>query len=262
MKTLFNYLKTIEDKLSKTNINTILFTIFMCSICFNIIEEIRNPNPKKVMSVEEPKLIVPKPNDAIEDNVEDLSKVRIPEAKVTPQKGEFRNSLTKDEDDKIANFINSYEGLAKEISKDYNIPVSLILAQGILESDFGQSELAKKSNNCFGIKKKNEKLTEKEKSLIVGYVTHMTSEYRNGKKVKEKHYFCKYKTPEDSFLHYAEFIDKRRKSHPSYKHLTKLKSDNWKGWVKAMKATGYSTNDKYSSYLINVIEDYKLYRYD
>jgi LysM repeat protein len=123
----------------------------------------------------------------------------------------------------------------------HKIPASITLAQGILESGSGNSMLAVKGNNHFGIK------------------CHSTW---TGKKIykdddKKDECFRKYESAGESFNDHADFLQKKR-----YAPLFELKITDYKGWAKGLKKAGYATNPKYPSLLINLIEKYELYKYD
>ena len=139
-------------------------------------------------------------------------------------------------------YIDIYKEIAIDKMLTYKIPASITLAQGILESGSGRSELSKKSNNHFGIKCHKD---------------------WNGKKVrydddKKRECFRKYDEPEGSFNDHSLFLTSRNR----YASLFELKPNNYKGWAKGLKKAGYATDRKYSHKLINLIEDYHLYDYD
>ncbi len=139
-------------------------------------------------------------------------------------------------------YIEKYKDIAIEQMKKYNIPASITLAQGILESGNGNSRLATKGNNHFGIKcHKNWK----------------------GKKIyarddKKRECFRKYKNPERSFLDHSFFLTERQR----YSHLFKYDITDYKLWAKGLKKAGYATNNNYPKLLIKIIEENELYKYD
>ncbi len=139
-------------------------------------------------------------------------------------------------------YIDNYKDIAVRKMMEYKIPASITLAQGVLESGNGRSELTRKANNHFGIK------------CHKGW---------NGKKVHhdddEKHEcFRKYNHPEESFDDHSMFLTSRSR----YAALFELDSDDYKAWAKGLKNAGYATDRKYPDKLIKIIEDYKLYQYD
>lgn len=139
-------------------------------------------------------------------------------------------------------YIKQYSGIAIQHQKKYRIPASITLAQGLLESGAGQSELARKSNNHFGIK--------------------CHSDWRGGRVYHDDDLrgecFRKYKTPEQSYEDHARFLVER----PRYASLFKLHPTDYKGWAKGLQKCGYATDRAYANRLIKLIEDYDLYRYD
>lgn len=139
-------------------------------------------------------------------------------------------------------YIDKYKNIAIRKMIEYEIPASITLAQGILESGNGRSELAQKSNNHFGIK------------CHKGW---------KGKKVyhdddRRHECFRKYNNPEGSFDDHSLFLTTRGR----YEFLFDLRKDNYKAWAKGLKKAGYATDRKYPSKLIDFIETYHLHHYD
>lgn len=139
-------------------------------------------------------------------------------------------------------YIKKYRELAVEEMKKYHIPASITLAQGLLESGAGQSTLARKSNNHFGIK--------------------CGSDWR-GKTVSHDddargECFRAYKHPKQSYEDHSKFLAGR----PRYASLFKLKITDYKGWARGLKKAGYATNPRYADQLIGIIELYDLDKYD
>lgn len=139
-------------------------------------------------------------------------------------------------------YIKKYRDIAVEEMKKYHIPASITLAQGLLESGAGQSTLARKSNNHFGIKCGSD---WKGKS-----VRHDDDE-RN-------ECFRAYKHPKQSYEDHSKFLVSR----PRYASLFKLKITDYKGWARGLKKAGYATNPRYAEQLIGIIELYDLDQYD
>ena len=139
-------------------------------------------------------------------------------------------------------YIKKYAPLAVLEMHKYDIPASITLAQGILESGNGRSQLASKSNNHFGIK------------CHVGW---------KGQKVyhdddEKGECFRKYKFVETSYKDHSEFLSGRRR----YANLFKLRKSDYKGWAKGLKKAGYATDKKYPKKIIKIIETYNLYEFD
>lgn len=134
-------------------------------------------------------------------------------------------------------YIKKYQDVAVKQMKAYNIPASIILAQGLLESGAGQSELAKKSNNHFGIKRGTD-----WKGKTVKH-----DDDRKGEQ------FRVYKSVEDSYDDHSQFLLKER-----YQRLFRLSILDYKGWARGLKACGYATDPHYADKLITIIETYRL----
>ena len=148
----------------------------------------------------------------------------------------FSQKMTREE------YIEKFKNIAIEKMYEYKIPASITLAQGILESGSGNSRLARKANNHFGIK--------------------CHSDWK-GKTLREdddarRECFRKYKSAEDSYRDHSLFLTTRGR----YSDLFKLEITDYKGWAYGLKKAGYATNPKYPQLLIKIIEDYNLHVLD
>lgn len=141
-------------------------------------------------------------------------------------------------DKNAEHYIKKYSHIAIGNMKEFGIPASVTMAQGLLESGFGLSELAKKSNNHFGIKCKKEWTGEKV--------------YHDDDEAQEC--FRKYSCVEDSYTDHAVFLSSSKR----YANLFMLPRGDYKAWAKGLKAAGYATNPKYPTLLIGMIELYEL----
>ena len=139
-------------------------------------------------------------------------------------------------------YINQYKDIAIRHMNKYGIPASIILAQACLESGNGKSTLAIKGKNHFGIKCHNNWKGDKI--------------FHNDDAPNEC--FRKYKLDEDSFVDHANHLKTQRR----YAFLFDLDIRDYKKWANGLKAAGYATNPNYAKELINIIEDYQLYKYD
>jgi LysM repeat protein len=138
-------------------------------------------------------------------------------------------------------YIDQYKDVAIEQMKRYGIPASITIAQGIFESGAGQSELAVKANNHFGIKCNG----------WSGRKSYHDDDERG-------ECFRAYDNAYESFEDHSKFLSSRQR----YSSLFNLKKDDYKGWARGLKAAGYATNPKYADRLIEIIQLYKLYQYD
>ena len=139
-------------------------------------------------------------------------------------------------------YVQKYYKLALEEMHVFGIPASITLAQGILESGIGASELALKSNNHFGIK---------------------CHKNWNGKKVyhdddEAQECFRKYRKVSDSYRDHSEFLKNRER----YAFLFDLKTSDYKSWALGLKKAGYATLPTYADKLIKLIENLNLSVYD
>ena len=145
-------------------------------------------------------------------------------------------------DDQINLYIKKYAPAATKNMRFYKIPASITLAQGILESGHGQSTLAKKANNPFGIKCHK---GWKGKSIL------------HDDDAKDE-CFRSYKNPLRSYKDHSLFLVERDR----YSSLFKLNRKDYKSWAIGLKAAGYATDPKYADKLISLIERFKLNRFD
>jgi LysM repeat protein len=139
-------------------------------------------------------------------------------------------------------YIRKFHKMAIAEMHSYSIPASITLAQGILESGNGNSELALKSKNHFGIK------------CHKGWTGKKT--YHDDD--EEQECFRRYKKVSDSYRDHSEFLKNRER----YAFLFKYKTSDYKSWAKGLKKAGYATHPDYATKLITLIKRYDLSQYD
>ncbi len=139
-------------------------------------------------------------------------------------------------------YIERYSALAVEEMYRSGVPASITLAQGLLESRYGQSELAVKGNNHFGIKCHNNWRGKK-----MYHDDDMKGEC-----------FRVYDSPEESFRDHSDFLRYRDR----YKFLFDFEPTDYKAWAHGLKKAGYATDPAYPKKLIRLIEEYGLHEYD
>jgi flagellum-specific peptidoglycan hydrolase FlgJ len=139
-------------------------------------------------------------------------------------------------------YIRKYAPIAVNEMHQYKIPASITLAQGILESGRGRSELALKSNNHFGIK------------CHTGWKGERVYHDDDAK----GECFRKYVYPETSYNDHSLFLTKRKR----YAFLFDYNIKNYKKWAYGLRKAGYATDRKYPTKLLKIIKDYKLYEFD
>jgi len=142
----------------------------------------------------------------------------------------------------VQEYIETYKGMAIKEMKEYGIPASITLAQGIIESGFGNGYLVQKGNNHFGIKCNN------------GWTGDTILKDDDNK----NDCFRKYKDANESFRDHSEFLRNSKR----YASLFELSITDYKGWANGLKSSGYATAPDYAQKLINIIEENKLYVYD
>ncbi|MBL7955026.1 MAG: glucosaminidase domain-containing protein [Flavobacteriales bacterium] len=138
-------------------------------------------------------------------------------------------------------YIQEWKEVAMKKMKEHGIPASITLAQGLLESGNGNSELAREGNNHFGIK--------------------CTPDWTGGRTYhdddKTAACFRKYKDAAQSYEDHAKFLQK-----PRYAALFELKPTDYEGWARGLKKAGYATDPNYPTKLIALIERYELHKLD
>ena len=139
-------------------------------------------------------------------------------------------------------YVEKYKAIAIAHMERYGIPASITMAQGILESDSGNSRLSRTSNNHFGIKCK--------KSWTGERVYHDDD--------AKGECFRAYPSVEASYQDHADFLDQS----PRYDSLFAYPSDDYRSWARGLKACGYATAPDYAERLVKIIESMKLYLLD
>lgn len=145
------------------------------------------------------------------------------------------------------NYIDQFSGIAMLEMDRSGVPASIILAQGIVESNSGRSQLSLDSKNHFGIKCKD---------WAGRKVYYEDDDFVNGKLIKSC--FRAYDNVLDSYADHSDFLLKGKR----YRWLFDLERTDYKGWAKGLKKSGYATNPNYANMLISIIEKYNLYIYD
>ena len=139
-------------------------------------------------------------------------------------------------------YVERYKAIAIAHMERYGIPASITMAQGILESDSGNSQLSTSSNNHFGIKCK--------KSWRGDRVYHDDD--------AKGECFRAYPSVEASYEDHADFLDQS----PRYDSLFAYASDDYRSWARGLKACGYATAPDYAERLVKIIETMQLYLLD
>ena len=162
-----------------------------------------------------------------------------------PTKVEPTQTITESTPEVYANVTEEYIAIYSDIAQDemrqYGIPASITLAQGILESASGRGRLSVEANNHFGIK-------------CHGWTG--AKIYHDDDASQEC--FRKYNSSKYSFRDHSLFLTGRKR----YSKLFDLAQDDYKGWAKGLRAAGYATDKKYPQKLISLIERYQLYKFD
>ena len=142
----------------------------------------------------------------------------------------------------VQQYVDTYKDAAIAQMKRLGVPASVILAQGILETESGNSDLVKKSNNHFGIKCKSSWT-----GMSVSHTDDAPDEC-----------FRKYNSAFESYKDHSDYLY----SSPRYASLFQLDHTDYKGWAYGLKKAGYATNPSYPQILISNIEKYNLQQYN
>lgn len=138
-------------------------------------------------------------------------------------------------------YIEKWASLAQQQQKKWNIPASITLAQGLLESSAGKSPLAQQNNNHFGIKCFSSNCKK-------GHCSNFTDD-------SHKDFFRIFKSVEESFDAHAQVLQKDR-------YQKAFKCQNVECWATALKEAGYATDPAYATKLMRIIKRHKLEKYD
>jgi flagellum-specific peptidoglycan hydrolase FlgJ len=139
-------------------------------------------------------------------------------------------------------YIDQFADEAVNQMSRFHIPASVILAQAIFESGAGQSELAQRSNNHFGIKCHGQWSGD----TVVKHDDALNECFR------------KYESVLDSYTDHSIFIATRK----WYTQLFSIPLTDYRGWCRGLKAAGYATFPNYADELIHIIEENRLYELD
>lgn len=142
-------------------------------------------------------------------------------------------------------YVEQYAEYAIEQQRKYSVPASVTLAQGILESANGRSQLSRECNNHFGIK-------AGKSWLDAGGQYGIYTDDRPNEK------FCKYASVGDSYEHHSLIL----KNNSRYSACFSLAQDDYRGWCNGLQKAGYASSELYASSLISVIERMDLTKYD
>lgn len=140
------------------------------------------------------------------------------------------------------NYVERFAATAISEMKQFGIPASITLAQGLIETDAGGSRLATESNNHFGIKCRSK-------------CRHCTCRNYSDDDVYDM--FRVFDTSWESFREHSKLLQIDR-----YKHLKKLGTSDYEGWAKGLKKAGYATDKNYDKKLVQIIEELDLHQFD
>ena len=142
---------------------------------------------------------------------------------------------------RVMQYVQQYKAMAMTEQKRIGMPAAVILAQGILETEAGNSELATQANNHFGIKCKSD-----WKGATFNHTDDRPNEC-----------FRKYKSAYESYKDHSDYL----KNTPRYAPLFRLSITDYAAWAYGLKNCGYATSNTYAQRLISFIEDFKLQQY-
>ncbi len=148
----------------------------------------------------------------------------------------FTNEGFTDREQNAVSFVQRFYKTASLEERKFNIPASITLAQGILESGAGLSDLAVKANNYFAVKCHKKKCTHKS-----------CSKHKEG-------YFTVYASAWLSFRRHSEFLQGDR--------YRACRGGDWLSWCSCLQDKGYAEDKAYARKLVNVIDRYRLYEFD
>ena len=193
-----------------------------------------------ILSCSVTKTIRPKTNEVDPEVITKKEAVVVVKEKVVVKKPIEVVKLSQEQ--KAQAYIDKFAPIAQDEMRQYQIPASITLAQGILESGVGFGRLALDGNNHFGIKC--------HRGWNGGKVFHDDD--------AKGECFRTYDDPAESYRDHSIFLSGRQR----YAFLFKLNKKDYIAWAKGLKKAGYATDPKYPKKIISIIERYKLYKYD
>ncbi len=152
-----------------------------------------------------------------------------------------KNATTSKRKKQLA-YVNRFKDVARSEMNKYGIPASITLAQGLIESNAGESRLSRENNNHFGMKCFS-------KSCKKGHCANFTDD-------SHKDFFRKYATSWESYRAHSQLLSGKR-----YRGLSAHGKD-FKKWAHGLKKAGYATDKRYAEKLIHIIEELELDQYD
>lgn len=159
------------------------------------------------------------------------------------ERGDVSPEFVRAKNQVCLSYVKKYTPIARMEQEKFGIPVSITLAQGLLESDAGDSRLAKSATNHFGIKCFSQRCKK-------GHCKNFTDD-------THKDFFVVYQNAWQSFRSHSQFLKQNR-----YENLFRLKKNDYKNWAKGLKSAGYATDKRYDEKLIKIIETLRLNQLD
>ncbi len=206
--------------------------------------EIEESNAMNVSLVEEakesPVVVVEKKEKAQENWGNTYSNMTYTEEKFATKDSRTAREIKRQ---KQQAYVDRFAKAAQAEMQRYGIPASIILAQGLIESDAGESRLALENNNHFGIKCFS-------RTCRKGHCSNYTDD-------SHKDFFRIYKSTWESYRAHSHLLQADR-----YRNLYTLDKKDYKGWAMGLKKAGYATDKYYGEKLINLIEELNLQKYD
>ena len=141
-------------------------------------------------------------------------------------------------------YVERFANVAQVEMKKYGIPASIKLAQGLIETNAGESRLSTKNNNHFGMKCFSKKCKK-------GHCSNFTDD-------SHKDFFRTYKSAWASYRSHSKMLVSNKR----YKKLFKLEITDYQGWAKGLYKAGYATDKRYAEKLISIIKELNLQQYD
>ncbi|MBS4040262.1 MAG: glucosaminidase domain-containing protein [Flavobacteriales bacterium] len=218
------------------------FCLIFLASCSTQKKTVSNNKGKSVIQTSKPTATTSRPaNTSSRPASTNVSKPTVSES-TSPKEELKATSTVKITQQVVLDYIDQFKETAKSNMKEFGIPASITLAQGILESGAGTARLSVQANNHFGIKCHKE---------------WQGDQIFHDDDAKDE-CFRKYKDPSESFRDHALFLSTRK----YYVQLFTLEKDNYKAWAKGLKDAGYATDPKYPDKLTSLIERYQLHRFD
>lgn len=183
-------------------------------------------------------------NSSTELQMEQLTKLIALQQTEKPSEVVTHTPILSVEREKQTTYVKRFAKVAQKEMTEFGIPASITLAQGLLETNAGESPLATKHNNHFGLKCFS-------RTCNKGHCTNFSDD-------SHKDFFRKFTSAWESYRAHSLLL----KNGDRYQALFELPKTDYKAWANGLSSAGYATDKQYAKKLVRLVEGLRLYEYD